>query len=249
MADTLMVKLKHCTVLFNATQTWLPYALRKVQYQIITLLLLSSASAFGQQLKIIDKPIIFDATRTKLSIAYLKRRHNLVQKTATIAPIMIVLHWTASKKLMGTYNAFNRSTLPTDRKAIAGASNLNVSSHYLIDRDGTIYRLLPDTTFARHVIGLNYCAIGIENVGSNNFPLTQAQLLANEKLIRHLAKKYPIQYLIGHYEHILFKNTSLWRETDLDYHSEKSDPGKIFMKNIRNGLRDLGLKGAPKKAN
>jgi N-acetylmuramoyl-L-alanine amidase len=128
--------------------------------------------------------------------------------------------------MMGTYNAFNRSILPSDRKAISGASSLNVSSHYLVDRDGTIYQLLPDTTFARHVIGLNYCAIGIENVGSNDYPLTPAQLLANEKLIRYLAKKYPIQYLIGHYEHTLFKNTSLWRETNPYYHSDKSDPGK-----------------------
>lgn len=211
------------------------------------LFILFSFVACAQAPAIIEKPIIFDATRTQLSIDYLKRRHNLIQKEPTINPVMIVLHWTASKTLMGTYNAFNRSILPLDRKAIAGASSLNVSSHYLVDRDGTIYQLLPDTTFARHVIGLNYCAIGIENVGSNNFPLTRAQLSANEKLIRYLCRKYPIQYLIGHYEHTLFKNTSLWRETNPYYHSDKTDPGKIFMKNIREELQDLDLKGAPVK--
>lgn len=214
---------------------------------LIGMLMSLSLSSFAQQVKIIDKPIIFDATRTRLSIDYLKRRHNLVQQAPTITPNMIVLHWTASRTLMGTYNAFNRSILPTDRKAIAGASSLNVSSHYLVDRDGTIFQLLPDTTFARHVIGLNYCAIGIENVGSNDFPLTKAQLLANEKLIRYLVKKYQIQYLIGHYEHTLFKNTPLWRETNPYYHSDKSDPGKAFMKSIREELQDLNLKGAPKK--
>jgi N-acetylmuramoyl-L-alanine amidase len=221
-----------------------------IQYRIVLLLFLaSSSSVFAQQIKIIEKPIIFDATRTRLSIDYLKRRHDLVQKTPTITPTMIVLHWTASRTLMGTYNAFNKSILPSDRKAIAGASSLNVSSHFLVDRDGTIYQLLPDTTFARHVIGLNYCAIGIENVGSNDFPLTKAQLFANEKLIRYLAKKYPIQYLIGHYEHTLFKNTSLWRETNPYYHSDKIDPGKSFMKSIREELQDMGLKGAPSKFN
>ncbi len=202
-------------------------------------------TASAQQIKIIEKPIIFDATRTQLSIDYLKRRHNLVQKTPTITPVMIVLHWTASKTMMGTYNAFNKSILPSSRKAIMGASSLNVSSHYLVDRDGTIYQLLPDTTFARHVIGLNYCAIGIENVGSDNYPLTKAQLLANEKLIRYLTNKYKIQYLIGHYEHTWFKNTSLWRETNPYYHSDKIDPGKKFMQSIREGLQDLNLKGAP----
>ncbi len=204
--------------------------------------------SFAQNVKIIDKPIIFDATRTQLSIDYLKRRHNLVQKTATITPTMIVLHWTASRSLMGTYNAFNRSILPSGRKALSGASSLNVSSHYLVDRDGTIYQLLPDTTFARHVIGLNYCAIGIENVGSDNYPLTKAQLVANEKLVRLLCEKYNIQYLIGHYEHTLFKNTSLWRETNPYYHSDKIDPGKSFMKTIRGALQDLALKGPPTRS-
>ena len=32
-----------------------------------------------------------------------------------------------------------------------------------VDRDGTICRLMPETWMARHVIGLNYSAIGIEN--------------------------------------------------------------------------------------
>ena len=212
---------------------------------ILFLIILNANIAFSQQLKIIEKPIIFDATRTKLSLDYLKRRHNIIQQTPTIIPTMIVLHWTASKTMMGTYNAFNRSILPSSRKAIAGASSLNVSSHYLVDRDGSIYQLLPDTTFARHVIGLNYCAIGIENVGSDNYPLNTLQLLANEKLVRYLSHKYNIQYLIGHYEHTWFKNTALWRETNPYYHSDKIDPGKIFMKNIREELQDLNLKGAP----
>ncbi|MES2448500.1 MAG: peptidoglycan recognition family protein [Bacteroidota bacterium] len=214
---------------------------------LLLLLIISSNFAFAQQINIVDKPIIFDATRTKLSLDYLKRRHALIQNEPTIKPTMIVLHWTASRSLMGTYNAFNKSILPSGRKNLTGASSLNVSSHFLVDRDGTIYQLLPDTTFARHVIGLNYCAIGIENVGSNDYPLTKAQLLANEKLVRYLDKKYKIQYLIGHYEHTLFKNTSLWRETNPYYQSGKIDPGKIFMKNIRVELQDLNLKGAPIK--
>lgn len=216
-------------------------------YQKILLftLLLSSHFAVAQEINIVDKPIIFDATRTKLSLDYLKRRHALTQEEPTIKPKMIVLHWTASRSLMGTYNAFNKSILPSGRKNLTGASSLNVSSHFLVDRDGTIYQLLPDTTFARHVIGLNYCAIGIENVGSNDYPLTKAQLLANEKLVRYLNKKYKIQYLIGHYEHTLFKNTSLWRETDPYYQSGKIDPGKTFMRNLREELQDLNLKGAP----
>ncbi|RZL48035.1 MAG: N-acetylmuramoyl-L-alanine amidase [Pedobacter sp.] len=215
------------------------------QKTFLFLLIICSKLSFAQEIKIIEKPIIFDATRTRLSLDYLKRRHSLIQNEPTINPTMIVLHWTASRSLMGTYNAFNKSILPSGRRNLTGASSLNVSSHFLVDRDGTIYQLLPDTTFARHVIGLNYCAIGIENVGSSDYPLTKAQLLANEKLVRYLAKKYKIQYLIGHYEHTFFKNTSMWRETDPYYQSGKIDPGKTFMKNIREELQDLNLKGAP----
>lgn len=213
--------------------------------RLLFLFCLIPVFAIGQQINIVQKPIIFDETRAQLSLDYLKKRHNLTQQTPTIKPSIIILHWTASSSLMGTYNAFNRSFLPSSRKALTSASKLNVSSHYLVDRDGTIYQLLPDTVFARHSIGLNYCAIGVENVGSDNYPLTQAQLFANERLVRYLCKKYNIQYLIGHYEHTWFKNTPLWRETDPYYHSDKRDPGRVFMRNIREELQDLNLKGAP----
>jgi N-acetylmuramoyl-L-alanine amidase len=200
---------------------------------------------FAQDIKIIDKPILFDSTRIRLSLQYLKERHGLVRKEPKIEPSMIVLHWTAAKTLSSTFNAFNHSTLNGDRKAIASASNLNVSSQFLIDRDGTIYRLMPENSFARHVIGLNYCAIGVENVGSNNFPLTNAQLLANEKLVRYLTNKYNIKYLIGHYEYLLFKKSTLWKEKDPNYQTEKNDPGVDFMQKIRLSLKDLSLKGTP----
>lgn len=217
------------------------------QRLILLLFLLSSNLSFTQEIKIIDKPIIFDSTRIKLSLQYLKERHGLTKKEPKIEPIMVVLHWTAAKTMLSTFHAFNHATLNGDRKVIANASNLNVSSQFLIDRDGTIYRLMPEDTFARHVIGLNYCAIGVENVGSNDLPLTAAQLKANEQLVRYLSKKYNIQYLIGHYEYTLFKGTSLWKETDPNYQTGKTDPGADFMQKIRANIKDLALKGAPTK--
>jgi len=219
--------------------------MNSLQKTFLTLLMVCAKLSFAQEIKIIDKPIIFDSVRTKLSLQYLKERHGLTKKEPKIEPIMIVLHWTAAKTMLSTFNAFNHATLNGDRRAIAGASNLNVSSQFLIDRDGTIYRLMPEDKFARHVIGLNYCAIGIENVGSSNFPLTVAQLKANEQLVRYLSKKYKIAYLIGHYEYTLFKNTTLWKETNPNYQTGKNDPGKDFMQKIRIHVADLGLKGAP----
>ena len=38
-------------------------------------------------------------------------------------------------------------------------------AHFVIDKDGTIYQLVPLTIRCRHTVGLNYTAIGIEHVG------------------------------------------------------------------------------------
>ena len=195
--------------------------------------------------RIIDKPITWNADREILSLSYLKERHGLEKSTATIDPQMVVVHWTAIPTVEVTFDVFNPITLG-GRADLTGASNLNVSSQFLIDRDGTIFRLLPDTTFARHVIGLNYLAIGIENVGGPDAPLTKAQLLANEQLIRYLKRKYPIEYVIGHHEYQNFQTTPLWKEKDPDYRTVKSDPGDKFMLKLRKNIQDLDLKPVPK---
>lgn len=176
----------------------------------------------------------------------MEKRHGIKKASPYIDPKMIVLHWTASSTLEQSSNSMNPALLPGARKAIASASSLNVSSQFLIDRDGTIFQQLPDTAFARHVIGLNYCAIGVENVGGPEAQLTHAQLKANEALIRHLKQRFnTIEYLIGHYEYTKFEGHPLWKEADATYRTVKTDPGISFMKRIRKRTRDLDLKGAP----
>lgn len=193
-----------------------------------------------------EKPIIFDETRKELSLEYMKNRYGLIKDRPTIDPKMIVIHWTAIPTLEDSHTAMHDPTLPDYRGEIEQASNLNVSAHYLVDQDGTIYRQLPDTVFARHVIGLNYLAIGIENVGGVTNPLTEAQLEANARLVKYLAKKHDIEYLIGHYEYTKFQDTPLWKEVDDAYRTEKEDPGEGFMKRLREKVIKLELKGAPK---
>jgi N-acetyl-anhydromuramyl-L-alanine amidase AmpD len=195
--------------------------------------------------RIFEKPITWNAEREELSLKYLKDRHGLEKETASIEPQMVVVHWTAINSIEITFDVFSPPTLG-GREDLTGASNLNVSSQFLIDRDGTIFRLLPDTNFARHVIGLNYLAIGIENVGGSDSPLTKEQLKANEELIRYLKRKYPIEYVIGHHEYQNFQTTDLWKETDPDYRTVKSDPGDAFMQKLRKNLTDLNLKPVPK---
>ena len=132
------------------------------------------------QLSIIDKPVIFNETRKELTLQYLEEHYGLEQDVPTINPKMIVLHWTVIPTFEGSFDAFNHVKLPSWRPDIKSASALNVSSQFLIDQDGSIYRLMPETTMARHVIGLNHTAIGVENVGgTDEKPLTEAQLQSN----------------------------------------------------------------------
>lgn len=212
----------------------------------LTLFILLYSLIFkGLAQKIIDRPIIYDSTRKSLSLQYLKERHGLEQSEPTLTPKIIVAHWTAIPSLEGSFNAFNPVMLPSFRKELKGVSPLNVSIHFLVDRDGTIYRLMPENLMARHVIGLNWCALGIENVGDGNeFPLTEAQLKTNIWLVKYLKRKYAsIEYLIGHHEYTSFQHTPLWKESDPNYRTVKNDPGIDFMKRLRKGVRKLNLKG------
>ena len=219
----------------------------KIYYLLIIACCLSITSC--NNLKIIDKPIQFNDERADLTLEYLKNRYGLIQNEPTIHPKMIVVHWTAIPTFKKSFAAFDPIKLPNWRPEIANASSLNVSTQFLIDQDGTIYRLLPETTMARHVIGLNHCAIGIENVGGlEDKPLTKKQLEANIKLIKYLKNKYDdIDYVIGHYEYTLFENHDLWLEKDAAYRTEKTDPGKQFITNIRSSLTNYNWKPVPKK--
>lgn len=218
--------------------------MKRLLFLAIIGFLLSSCKS---TVSIIEKPIIFDTQRELLTLEYLEQRYGLDVDTPQITPKMIVLHWTVIPTLEKSFAAFENATLPDWRPDIKSVSGLNVSSQFMVDRDGTIYRLLPETTMARHVIGLNHCAIGVENVGGDvGQPLTKAQLKSNIWLVRYLSKKYPIDYLIGHYEYTLFENHPLWLEKDSGYRTVKTDPGTEFMKKVRSKVKDLNFKPVPK---
>lgn len=205
-----------------------------------------SANEKTADFTIIQKPIIFDQQRKALTLEYLKNRHGLVQTEPTIEPRMVVVHWTVIPTFEKTFEAFNPPELPAARDGIRSGGNLNVSSQFVIDRDGTIYQLMPETTMARHTIGLNYTAIGIENIADGeNLPMTEEQLEANTRLITYLGQKYPIEYVIGHAEYGRFKNTDWWKETDDNYFTQKNDPDQRFMERLRARLTELKLRPLP----
>ena len=199
-------------------------------------------------LHIVQKPILFTKERVDLTKAYIAQHYGKRVENIEIVPRVIVIHWTAEGSFEKSYQRFFPEHLLSDRKDIASASPLNVSAHFLVDRDGTIYQLMPENQMARHVIGLNFNAIGIENVGGvkSHDDLTPEQLRANRALVRYLKGRYEsITYLIGHYEYRQMEKTPLWLERDSHYRTKKDDPAPRFMKVLREGVKDLGLRVAP----
>jgi N-acetyl-anhydromuramyl-L-alanine amidase AmpD len=196
--------------------------------------------------RIIPKPIDFGAERVKLTIAYRRRHQDAKADSVEIQPRMVILHWTAINSFASTWSYFNRVRAEAARPDLAAAGEVNVSAHFLVDRDGTIYQLMPENWMARHCIGLNHVAIGIENVGEGQkFPLTEAQAKADAALVRYLAAKYPITHLIGHMEYRSMEGTPLFLELDPKYRNSKPDPGAEFMSRVRFLVRDLKLQGPP----
>ena len=202
------------------------------------------------QLNIIDKPIDFGPERIAMTKEYIKSHYGMSVDTTEITPKIIVLHWTAEMDFEASFKRLQPQKLLSDRTDIVKASALNVSAQFLVARDGTIYRLMPENWMARHVIGLNYSSIGIENVGGKGDKvddLTPAQRKSNIALVKYLKAKYPsIEYMIGHHEYTQMENTSLWLETDKGYRTMKSDPGEKFMSDIRSAVESLKLKTPPK---
>ncbi len=221
----------------------------KIKYfigEILALIIVLFLSSCSSKIKIVDSPISFSQKRIELTKQYIVQHYGITPKDISIIPKIIVLHWTAIGTYDSSFAVFNKETLEGSRPDLVSASDLNVSIQFLVDRDGTIHRLMPETWMARHCIGLNYESIGIENVGGVNDVdnLTDAQIKANVQLVKYLVKKYPtIKYLIGHLEYRDFEGTKYWMEKDSTYRTVKYDPGERFMTAVRKDVADLNLKG------
>ena len=204
----------------------------------ILLILVLFINVYSIEIK--QMPLEFTQKRVDLTKEYIKNSYGLEVENITIIPKTIVIHHTAMDDLAESFNRFNSETLTSDRKDIKKGGNLNVSAHFFVDFDGTIYSLMPETYMARHVIGLNLSSIGIENIGGNKKELTKEQLKANIELVKYLKDKYKtIEYLIGHYEYTSFEKHPLFLEKDTKYRTIKHDPSIDFMENLRLNFPDL----------
>ena len=203
---------------------------------IICAVLLVSSSAFAEEEPFTDKFILWTPHRDELIDEYTLKHYGMICREIT--PQAVVVHWTAFGTLESVWKYFYSEEMPDDE------GRLNVASQFIVDRDGTTWRLMPETNFARHIIGYNHCAIGIENVGGydGREDLTEAQLAANVRLIKYLHAKYPtIKYVFGHYQQDAARASGLFIEHVPDYYAIKTDPGPKFMSGLQSQLEKDGL--------
>lgn len=82
-----------------------------------------------------------------------------------------------------------------------------VSAHYLIDRQGKVYRLVRDQDISYHAgvskmpdgrTGVNDFSIGIELMNTRQDRYTEAQYRALQALVDTLKARYPIRSVVGH---------------------------------------------------
>lgn len=94
-----------------------------------------------------------------------------------------------------------------------------VSAHYLIGRDGTIYRLVEDKNIAWHAgvskmpdgrTNVNDFSLGIEVVNTKEGKFSDAQYDSLNKLIKSLKDKYPIENILGHKDIAPGRKTDPW---------------------------------------
>lgn len=202
---------------------------------ICAVLFMLSSPVYAEEI-FIDNFILWTEHRDELIDEYTLKHYGKICRE--IVPQAVVVHWTAVGTLESTWKFFYPEEMDDDE------GRLNVASQFIVDRDGTIWRLMPETNFARHIIGYNHCAIGIENVGGyeGREDLTEAQLAANVRLIKYLHEKYPtIKYVFGHYQQDAARASGLYIENVADYYAIKTDPGKIFMRGLREQLESDGL--------
>ncbi len=114
---------------------------------------------------------------------------------------MIVEHYTVTDSFPPVFNYFSVNAPDPELHELPG-----VCAHYVVDRDGTIYELVPPRIMCRHTVGLNYTAIGIEHVGQSDAQVmgNPPQRAASLRLTRMLQGRHGIstRNVIGHNENL-----------------------------------------------
>ena len=164
---------------------------------------------------------------------YFKRNYG--ENRLNLKPSMIVMHYTV---------------IPTAEDTYAALSRKKVTVHFMVNTDGTIYRLLPTDRRCSGAYGVDHVAISIEMVARTESDLLSRtrQVFSSFCLVRYLMEEHgiPLKQVVAHYEVGEGKKrvpeyTDLY---DTVYPSSyppsemRTDPGPTFMAYLRAYLQE-----------
>ena len=150
---------------------------------------------------IVQKAIPYGPKRKKQMAAY-ANRHYGVRTWELTDPKVVVLHYTVSNTASSPWNLFASNT-PSPGPSGSKPESPGGCTHFIVDKDGTIYQLAPLTTMCRHAIGINHRSVGIEFVemsSASNILNRPKQRAAGVRLVRWLQSRLGIHTkdVIGH---------------------------------------------------
>lgn len=143
-------------------------------------------------------PIPFGAARKREMAAYSLLHYG--EDTYVLSqPKVIVEHYTETATAQEAFNTFAPDIPDSEFHALP-----NTCAHFLVEPSGRIDQLVSLSIRCRHTTGLNWTAIGIENVGFSDQEILadHAQITASLHLTRWLRCRYAITLsnVIGHNE-------------------------------------------------
>jgi len=184
-------------------------------------------------------PIAFGPQRKAEMTAYVKRHYGSFMKPTwrLVDPHVIVIHYTEGPTWESAYNTFASDTPDIELHELPGTC-----AHFIVDQYGTIHQLVSLGTMCRHTVGLNWTAIGIENVGYSDAQVMddRAQMNADLRLVHWLQCRFGIQTknVIGHNESL---SSPYHREDVVSLRTQThSDFNHADMQVYRRRLRALG---------
>ena len=146
-------------------------------------------------------PIAFGPARKAQTTTYVHRHYGSFINHPSWRlrhPHVIVIHYTEAS-YRATFNTFAHDLPDAELHELPATS-----AHFVIDTDGTIHQLVSLGTIARHTVGLNWTAIGIEHVGYSDAQVLgdRRQMAASLKLVHWLTcrEHIAIRNVIGHNE-------------------------------------------------
>jgi N-acetylmuramoyl-L-alanine amidase len=185
----------------------------------------------------IHKMLIPYPKQRKREMAAYSKRHYGQYKWRLNNPQLIVIHYAEAGSISSIFNTFR-----TDQPDVEFHELPNVCSHFAVSASGAVYKFVPPTIRCRHVVGLNYTAIGIEHVGFSDQDILNrsAQLNGSLQFTQWLRCRFgiPVNQVIGHNESL---SSPFYKELDPRFQGQThGDWNHADMQIYRSDLSKLG---------